>query len=63
MAVHALRASHNIITISPNTLFNVFVYWFLETLKKKKANYSRLVGGRLHKGIFYKAYIGQMQDK
>lgn len=36
MAVHVLLASHDIITISPNTLFNMFVYWFLETLKKRK---------------------------
>ena len=36
MAVHVLLASHNIITISPGILFNMFVYWFLETLKKKK---------------------------
>ena len=41
MAVHVLLASHNSITISPNTLFNIFVYWFLETLKKKSATKSR----------------------
>ena len=36
VAVHVLLASHNIITISPDTLLNMFVYWFLETFKKKK---------------------------
>ena len=36
MAVHVLLVSHNVVTVSPDTLLNMFVYWFLETLKKKE---------------------------
>ena len=43
MAVHVLLASHNIITISPGILFNMFVYWFLETLKKKRKAQPKVV--------------------
>lgn len=43
MAVHVLFASHYVITISPNTPFNVYVCWFLETLKKAWLKFFNLL--------------------